>query len=346
MDAILIAANLAAGRKQAALSQNQVAEALAVSRQAVSKWESGKAAPSLACCAALAALYRITPDELLTGKMPPDKTDFPFLPEDSLAEKLRKTRSEAGLSQGALAEALAVSRQSVSKWERGEAEPDVERLAALAALLSLPLSSLLPAVRPETEPAANTFEAPVPALSAEKAGSSAETAVNTPTPEAAPEEDGKKEIPQKESVREDSASPAPEKTPEPADTENSQKSEPEETGHPVTSEEEHPTSRPAEKEPASLKEQVRKNLTLYKELLQTHRGTASHTAHTRPKEKPRKEKSKKIAFRTIADIGPNDPAYVYVSQTDGKLRTILPLLAAVPICTAVIALLIRREYKK
>lgn len=34
-------------------------------------------------------------------------------------------RKEAGLSQDALAEQLGISRQAVSKWETGEADPDI-----------------------------------------------------------------------------------------------------------------------------------------------------------------------------------------------------------------------------
>ena len=36
-----------------------------------------------------------------------------------IGEKIQKLRREKGLSQEALAEAVGVSRQSVSKWESG-----------------------------------------------------------------------------------------------------------------------------------------------------------------------------------------------------------------------------------
>lgn len=47
------------------LTQEQVASSLGVSRQAVSKWESGAGEPSTANLLALAALYGVSVDELL-----------------------------------------------------------------------------------------------------------------------------------------------------------------------------------------------------------------------------------------------------------------------------------------
>lgn len=48
-----------------------------------------------------------------------------------------------GLSQEALAERLGVSRQAVSKWERGESSPDTDNLIALARLYNISLDALL-----------------------------------------------------------------------------------------------------------------------------------------------------------------------------------------------------------
>ena len=47
------------------MTQEFVAESLGVSRQAVSKWESGKSDPSTSNLIALAALFRTTAEELL-----------------------------------------------------------------------------------------------------------------------------------------------------------------------------------------------------------------------------------------------------------------------------------------
>ena len=49
-----------------------------------------------------------------------------------LQEKILYCRKKAGLSQEALAEQLGVSRQAVSKWETGDAVPEVNKLLLLA----------------------------------------------------------------------------------------------------------------------------------------------------------------------------------------------------------------------
>ncbi len=64
-------------RKRAGLSQEQLAERLGVSRQAVSKWESDAAQPELDKVVALARVFGITTDQLLLGTGP-----APQMPSD------------------------------------------------------------------------------------------------------------------------------------------------------------------------------------------------------------------------------------------------------------------------
>ncbi|MCQ4950850.1 helix-turn-helix transcriptional regulator, partial [Bittarella massiliensis (ex Durand et al. 2017)] len=52
----------------------------------------------------------------------------------SLPEYIREARLQAGLSQEQVAEALEVSRQAVSRWERGASRPSTATLVALATL--------------------------------------------------------------------------------------------------------------------------------------------------------------------------------------------------------------------
>ena len=60
----------------------------------------------------------------------------------TLGENLQRLRKEKGLSQEEVAQALFVSRQSVSKWETDKAEPGVDNLKALANLYEVTLDQL------------------------------------------------------------------------------------------------------------------------------------------------------------------------------------------------------------
>lgn len=60
-----------------------------------------------------------------------------------IGEKLYQQRKAAGFSQEELAEKIGVSRQAVSKWERGESSPDTENLIALAQLYEISIDELI-----------------------------------------------------------------------------------------------------------------------------------------------------------------------------------------------------------
>lgn len=61
----------------------------------------------------------------------------------SLSEKILSLRTQLGLSQEELAEKLAVSRQSVSKWETGQSVPDLDKLIKLADLFGISVDELV-----------------------------------------------------------------------------------------------------------------------------------------------------------------------------------------------------------
>ncbi|MBO4667273.1 MAG: helix-turn-helix transcriptional regulator [Bacilli bacterium] len=60
-----------------------------------------------------------------------------------LENKIAELRKEKNLSQEQLAEILNTSRQAVSKWERGEAYPDIDRLKELAIYFGVSIDYLL-----------------------------------------------------------------------------------------------------------------------------------------------------------------------------------------------------------
>lgn len=63
-----IGTRIALLRKQAGMTQAQLAELLCTTRQAVSKWESGKSTPDVDCVIRICSHFQVTTDYLLLGK--------------------------------------------------------------------------------------------------------------------------------------------------------------------------------------------------------------------------------------------------------------------------------------
>ena len=61
----------------------------------------------------------------------------------SLGTNISRLRAEHHLSQGDLAEALTVSRQSVSKWETDSSVPDLDKLVKLSQVFGVTLDELV-----------------------------------------------------------------------------------------------------------------------------------------------------------------------------------------------------------
>lgn len=74
----MLSENLLNLRKLNKLSQEEVAEYVGVSRQAVAKWESGETTPDIYNCKALASLYDVLLDDLVNFS---DSMGFPVPPK-------------------------------------------------------------------------------------------------------------------------------------------------------------------------------------------------------------------------------------------------------------------------
>ncbi|MCR4258001.1 helix-turn-helix domain-containing protein [Streptococcus uberis] len=59
------------------------------------------------------------------------------------SSQLKILRQAKNLSQEALAEQLFISRQAISKWENGDATPDLENLVKLAEIFKVSLDELV-----------------------------------------------------------------------------------------------------------------------------------------------------------------------------------------------------------
>lgn len=61
----------------------------------------------------------------------------------TIGEQIQNIRIQKGLTQERLAEMLEVSRQSVSKWELGQAVPDVDKIIRMSELFNVSTDTLL-----------------------------------------------------------------------------------------------------------------------------------------------------------------------------------------------------------
>ena len=74
---------------------------------------------------------------------PPKLTEEVKIVRKSLSEMLKENRTRCKMTQEFVAEARGVSRQAVSKWETGTADPSTSNLLALAKLFGVPAEELL-----------------------------------------------------------------------------------------------------------------------------------------------------------------------------------------------------------
>lgn len=61
----------------------------------------------------------------------------------NFAEKIFSLRKSRNLTQEQLAEQLNVSRQSISKWESGQATPELEKVVAMSQIFDVTIDYLL-----------------------------------------------------------------------------------------------------------------------------------------------------------------------------------------------------------
>lgn len=129
-----VAERLAALRKRAGLSQGDVAERLNVSRQAVSRWETGFTVPSTDNLSRLGRLYGVTLDELLSysAPLPPEKPQ-----EEAPAQQPQEA------AQQPKAEAPAPAPQPAAASAPAHAKAIIIALSILCLLLAIGVGVLL-----------------------------------------------------------------------------------------------------------------------------------------------------------------------------------------------------------
>ena len=112
---------LSALRKEKGLSQLELAEALGVSRQAVSRWEVGASAPGMENLLALSRLYGVPLDELVGG--PARKAEPEAEPNARAAELVCARRLNRALAAALAAVLLAAALLAGLYWGRHSPAP-------------------------------------------------------------------------------------------------------------------------------------------------------------------------------------------------------------------------------
>ena len=87
---IVLAANILKYRKKNGLSQDELANKLGVTFQAVSKWELAKAAPDISFLPTMADVFECSIDDLFSYLPKYRREDLHVLPGDSVPEGMKK----------------------------------------------------------------------------------------------------------------------------------------------------------------------------------------------------------------------------------------------------------------
>ena len=66
----------------------------------------------------------------------------------TIADRIQSLRKSKGMSQEELADAVGVSRQAVSKWEREQATPDLDKVVIMSDIFEVTTDYLLKGIEP------------------------------------------------------------------------------------------------------------------------------------------------------------------------------------------------------
>jgi len=62
---------------------------------------------------------------------------------NNVGKNIKRLREAANITQEAMAEQLSVTRQAVSNWETGRAQPDIDTLHKIATLLNTDINEII-----------------------------------------------------------------------------------------------------------------------------------------------------------------------------------------------------------
>ncbi len=122
-------------RKEAGFSQESLAEKLGVSRQSISKWESGNVMPDIDNVIAMCEIFGVSTDYLLTGE-----SKEPEVQTEEYAQSNTETQKIEFCSTSQVAEEAAVTTEKKTKKPRGK----TGKIIACVLAVCLVVTALIP----------------------------------------------------------------------------------------------------------------------------------------------------------------------------------------------------------
>lgn len=126
-------------RQECGLKQSDIASLLDVGQTTISNWETGYSEPNIAALKNLAYVFECSVDDILSS----DVETFGDMEISQKKNSIKKIRIDKGIKQGDLADMLKVKQATVSGWESGRREPDIESLKRMSVILDCSIDELL-----------------------------------------------------------------------------------------------------------------------------------------------------------------------------------------------------------
>ena len=133
-------------RKRSGLSQQEIADKCGYSNNVIFRYENGQSLPSVSDLKMIADLFNVKIEDVIKHNeilSYSSKTTNEEIKSDSISKAIKYYRNRNGLSQTQLASLLGVSSKTISRFESGSSELDIEQLDKLANIFNVDYSSIL-----------------------------------------------------------------------------------------------------------------------------------------------------------------------------------------------------------
>lgn len=135
---------LKALRKEAGLTQKDMARNFGTSQPSYQQWESGKRTPNSDNLEKLANFFNVSTDYLIGLSDTKTTAQAIEIPNTStFAQRLKALRKEAGLTQKEIAEQLGIKQPTYAQWENGRVKPKAETLEKFSNFFNVSTDYLL-----------------------------------------------------------------------------------------------------------------------------------------------------------------------------------------------------------